>query len=193
MPSKHNAGGCKCCNPPCAVSECNCKDGDGKNRCFPVFQFKFDNLDYGTIAGNDYGCSHCKDLNNDLFQYDCEVDSLARTGQPYGITGENGLWFEAYNNAGDWGSIDPCTGLTIVVKTWVKLVQSGTTTTITTQIEATGSSGNSYRRFTKSFTVASGDCPDNSDKSSQTMTVSATGTDTDPCNYSAANGYFQWV
>lgn len=189
MPSKHNAGGCKCCNPLCEVEDCNCKDSDGNNQCFPAFQFKFNNLDYGTVAGNDFDCSHCIDLNDDIFQYECAVDGINTLDQPYGITGESGLWFESYYLS----QIDACTGVTIVIKVWVKLVQSGTTTAITTQIEASGSSGNSYRRFTQTFTVAEGDCPDSSDKSLQTMTVAATGTDTDPCNYSAANGYFQWV
>lgn len=192
MPNKRGAGKCSCCNPPCTVSACNCKNNSGVNRCFPAFQFKFNNLNYGTVAGNDFGCSHCKDINDDLFQYECAVDGTDLT-QPYGVTGESGLWFRVYNNADDWGTIDPCTGLPIVIQAYVKLVQSGTTTTVTTQVQATGSSGNSYRRFTKTFTVTDGYCPDNSDKSSQAMTVAATGADTDPCNYSAADGYFQWV
>lgn len=188
MPGKHNAGGCKCCNPPCSVSTCNCVDADGKNQCFPAFQVKIDNINPGTVAGNDFGCSSCDTEEGIWYQYTCTTDALD-SGQPIGVTGETYQWFLASTDS----IIDPCTGLPIVRKVWTKVTRTATTVTITVQIESSSGGNQSYRRFKIDFSISeTGKCPDSSDKSTQSMTVDTT-SGSDPCDYSSATGSFRWV
>lgn len=188
MPGKHNGGGCKCCNPPCSVADCNCVNSEGKNQCFPVMQIKVDGIEPGTVAGNDFGCSTCDSEEGTWYQYTCETDALS-SSQPIGITGETYKWFLASTVS----VIDPCTGLPITRRVWIKLTRSGTTVTVTVQIESSSGGNQSYARFEITFTLTTaGDCPDYSNKSTQSMTRTTT-SGTDPCDYSNSTGSFRWV
>lgn len=163
----------------CANSFCRCG-----NRCFPPFQFKFSGS-VNIITGP--GCTYCSDLAGVWYQYECDVDGVG-FNQPSSVTGEDGLWYEN----GILGSIDPCTGLGPSVSYFIKIVQSGTTTTISIVLQE---SSGEWIRFDWDFTVTSGQCPDSSDTVTEVSPTTTTyNSDSSRiCDFSSTTAVFRWV
>lgn len=164
------------CNPPCSRSECDCLNASNLHQCFPIFQVKFNNITH-TSGGS---CLECNNSITDTWnQYEC-LTGGDQTVPP----GEVDLWDRILNTS----VIDPCSGPTISKQIWVKVTQSGTTVTVDVILKLRLSTA----KFRITFTVTTGHCPDNSNKTAQAMTMLSSSDDT-PCTVSSSGCDFRWV
>lgn len=174
------------CNPGCAEVLCDCVDPvTGLNRCFPVFQVKFENIAHN-LGG---GCTACNIFDGTWFQETCLTDQPGSTSTINGVTA---YWYTALN----FSIIDPCTGTPIDRKVHLAIDQTGTLiTTVKAMLEASQGGNTQYAMFTWDFTVVLGECPDYTNTSNQTPTtgpVLHVGGDV-PCTFSTATALFRWV